>query len=51
VVSNHRSAAYRSGDGRDWRKLNGIAWRQANSVRRRLFERSWSQACSRSQKA
>ena len=30
MVSNHRNAAYRSGDGRDWRKINGTAWRQAN---------------------
>jgi ATP-dependent DNA ligase len=31
VVSKRRSAPYRSGECRDWRKVKTLAWREANS--------------------
>jgi len=30
VVSKHRSAPYRSGRRRGWRKVNTVSWREAN---------------------
>jgi hypothetical protein len=49
-VSKHRDAVSRLGESRDWRKIKATAWREANRERRRLYERSWSQARSRRQK-
>jgi bifunctional non-homologous end joining protein LigD len=40
VVSKRRSAPYRSGECRDWRKVKTLAWREANRERWRLFERT-----------
>jgi len=39
VVSKRRSAPYRSGRCREWRKVKTVAWREANRGRWRLFER------------
>ena len=39
VVSKRRDAPYKSGECRDWRKVETISWRQANRERWRLFER------------
>jgi bifunctional non-homologous end joining protein LigD len=39
VVSKRRSAPYRSGACRGWRKIKTAAWREANRERWRLFER------------
>jgi len=38
VVSKRRSAPYRSGRCRGWRKVKTVAWREANRERWRLFE-------------
>jgi hypothetical protein len=38
VVSKRRSAPYRSGACRDWRKVKTTAWREANRERWQLFE-------------
>jgi bifunctional non-homologous end joining protein LigD len=38
IVSKRRSAPYRSGECRDWRKIKTVAWREANRERWRLFE-------------
>ena len=40
VVSKRRDAPYRSGEGRDWRKVKTAAWREANRERWRLFEKA-----------
>jgi len=39
VVSKRRSAPYRSGECRDWRKVKTLAWREANRERWKLFDR------------
>jgi len=39
VVSKCRSAPYRSGECRDWRKVKTLAWREANRERWKLFDR------------
>ena len=39
IVSKRRTAPYRSGECRDWRKVKTVAWREANRERWRLFER------------
>jgi bifunctional non-homologous end joining protein LigD len=39
IVSKRRTAPYRSGACRDWRKVKTVAWREANRERWRLFER------------
>jgi bifunctional non-homologous end joining protein LigD len=39
IVSKRRSLPYRSGPGRDWRKIKTAAWKAANRERWRLFER------------
>jgi bifunctional non-homologous end joining protein LigD len=39
IVSKRRTAPYRSGECRDWRKVKPAAWREANRERWRLFER------------
>jgi ATP-dependent DNA ligase len=38
IVSKRRTAPYRSGECRDWRKVKTVAWREANRERWRLFE-------------
>ena len=38
VVSKRRSAPYRSGECRNWRKVKTAAWREANRERWRLFD-------------
>lgn len=38
VVSKRRSAPYRSGRCRGWRKVKTVSWREANRERWRLFE-------------
>ena len=38
IVSKRRTAPYRSGECRDWRKVKTIAWREANRERWRMFE-------------
>ena len=40
IVSKRRTAPYRSGECRDWRKVKTAAWREPNRERWRLFERS-----------
>ena len=40
VVSKRRSAPYRSGECRDWRKVKTVAWRETNKERWRIFDRS-----------
>jgi bifunctional non-homologous end joining protein LigD len=40
VVSKQRSAPYKSGECRDWRKVKTNAWREANRERWRLFEKA-----------
>jgi bifunctional non-homologous end joining protein LigD len=43
IVSKRRTAPYRSGECRDWRKVKTVAWREANRERWRLFERGTPQ--------
>jgi hypothetical protein len=43
IVSKRRTAAYSSGECRDWRKVKTVAWREANRERWRLFERETPQ--------
>jgi hypothetical protein len=38
-MSKRLLGPYRSGECRDWRKVNTAAWREANRERWRLFER------------
>ena len=33
IVSKRRTAPYRSGECRDWRKVKTVAWREANRER------------------
>ena len=39
IVSKRRTAPYRSGECRDWRKVKTVAWREANRERWRRFEK------------
>jgi ATP-dependent DNA ligase len=39
IVSKRRTALYRSGECRDWRKIKTATWREANRERWRLFEK------------
>jgi bifunctional non-homologous end joining protein LigD len=39
VVSKRKASPYRSGEGRDWRKVKTRTWRVTNRERWRLFER------------